>query len=845
MQLGSARICGRSVFSAVCRSRSTNSLYQHVNDTILKSLKFRGLGESSQITNVLTHYLIKRVSNQHEQGSRDYNRVLSEECDLLSHWLMHVSNGTEITSGRIDVDNVVSQMKQRKFSGFKTYDNITDHHHNIRDISWNDTVQNKKALSQYSVAAQEMGQRLWVTEGNRWMVRTINDFFHGGGVQRQFGKDALANSPCIPTDTGVRDWVRSLALSHRLSDREPLRVLDVGSCYNPLVVLSQEEDVALDVTAIDLCPAREHAHSVLQCDFLSLRVGPALSPPIISPPTENSVHSKSPAGTRQLLQLPAAHFHAVCMSLVMSYLPSGQIRRLMITKARELLTQPAPVPPLNKHSTSESISKECLSYGLLLIVETYGSKYSDGTWIGGVPRLKMSVPADSPVADEMASEKHLEQEMLSLGFQKINIAPLVVKQGKLSKRKAITMAFRTTAGTPAASLGTRQEFSTHILPVGIVGCGIGGAALARKLEREKVPYVVFESDANVSSRRQGYALTLQQGLVALRDLAVTADGMRSSSVADPLYTQSRVKKNDDDDIKGKCSTVKGCTSTHSHVSLTDKGKVIGVYGAPSPVAHVPLCGDRLFTLERETLRSHQISVMGDMNGVRDGDNCDGRNGSVGVKSTRGRKNVHMPRQALRAALLEGVPDDKILWNHRLKDVEEVKPGTQRSRSEDESELLLTFDNNKQYRVSGLVGADGIYSAVRRQCFSAALNCHRIGDPLNYLGLVVILGICPTLVRNNMHTELDSWTHGELSLMAREAEIRGSGSSLSRRKIQWLDGATRVFSMPYDEDNVMWQLSFHMKLDEILCIVDDCAGVIMLRILTLHDYLHICYTKLLS
>eukprot|EP00961_Rhodomonas_salina_P114026 1533872-Rhodomonas_salina.1 len=54
----------------------------------------------------------------------------------------------------------------------------------------------------------------------------------------------------------------------------------------------------------------------------------------------------------------------------------------------------------------------------------------------------------------------------------------------------------------------------------IVGAGIAGLALALALQQGGVPCVVFERDAAFASRKQGYALTIQQGCKALHSLGV-------------------------------------------------------------------------------------------------------------------------------------------------------------------------------------------------------------------------------------------------------------------------------------------------------------------------------------
>ena len=60
--------------------------------------------------------------------------------------------------------------------------------------------------------------------------------------------------------------------------------------------------------------------------------------------------------------------------------------------------------------------------------------------------------------------------------------------------------------------------------VAIVGGGLAGCATALALKQRGVACVIFEGDASQNERPQGYALTLQQGSRALRQLGVAVRG---------------------------------------------------------------------------------------------------------------------------------------------------------------------------------------------------------------------------------------------------------------------------------------------------------------------------------
>jgi salicylate hydroxylase len=57
----------------------------------------------------------------------------------------------------------------------------------------------------------------------------------------------------------------------------------------------------------------------------------------------------------------------------------------------------------------------------------------------------------------------------------------------------------------------------------IVGGGIGGAALAVALHNRGIPYRLYEKDAHAAVRKQGYALTLQQGMSIMKWLGFDRD----------------------------------------------------------------------------------------------------------------------------------------------------------------------------------------------------------------------------------------------------------------------------------------------------------------------------------
>lgn len=166
-----------------------------------------------------------------------------------------------------------------------------------------------------------------------------------------------------------------IALPDDICTQRKIRLLDVGSCYNPFIKSPNAD--SFDVTALDLQPVNS---TVFQCDFLKLEVGSSfrtqtIDGEIVTASSSNSSDEAVQSFTR-LLELPAEGFDAITMSLVLSYLPTPQHRREMISKARALLTNSNRTAleskkasaELNSSDDANGVSSTCYP-GVLVIAE--------------------------------------------------------------------------------------------------------------------------------------------------------------------------------------------------------------------------------------------------------------------------------------------------------------------------------------------------------------------------------------------------------------------------------------------------------------------------------------------
>jgi len=150
-----------------------------------------------------------------------------------------------------------------------------------------------------------------------------------------------------------------------------------------------------------------------------------------------------------------------------------------------------------------------------------------------------------------------------------------------------------------------------------------------------------------------------------------------------------------------------------------------------------------------------------------------------VEKSAKRKNMHIARQKLRLLLLQELGDSKSLkWGRKLIGLSDNESG----------KVDLGFQAGEKQEIAEadlVVGADGIYSAVRKLVIGEEKN------PLQYLGCIVILGICPIKSLGDIASPLfDSAT-----------------------VFQTVNGHERIYVMPYDKDAVMWQVSFPMPESE--------------------------------
>ena len=341
------------------------SLQHHVKLCIETTLRERAEAECDpQIINQTIHsstsLFNQLITNpKYTASNKEFVTVGDSICNAIRRVSEPVLS--DLFDGRIEIEEILEYYQNDVEKNKLVFDTISSHHKAITKQDWAGVVSSTEALSKYASAAAAMGAKKWVIEGNLWMEKFAVSYFRLGGARKHYLKteynindmkfssaevkrawvDRFAKDLMIHSATTTSSSAPSSSLSESLysyhSNARKIRLLDVGSCYNPIE--KSDQNRLFEVTALDLCPTDP---SVFQCDFLNLTIGETNTIPIIKSinSIENNEEIKNEIKEKDkniLLQLPAHSYDAITMSLVLSYLPTPEQRIEMIRKARKLL----------------------------------------------------------------------------------------------------------------------------------------------------------------------------------------------------------------------------------------------------------------------------------------------------------------------------------------------------------------------------------------------------------------------------------------------------------------------------------------------------------------------------
>ena len=151
---------------------------------------------------------------------------------------------------------------------------------------------------------QKLSNEYWVNETRlRWLSDKLNLYFLQNDRRRFFQRLTRKMGEGEFNEEGTKV--------------EIVRILDVGSCHNPLAKCLENKS-AFDIKAIDLSPATK---DVKKCDFLNVTISE----------TEEKEEGN------ELKSVARKSFEAVVFCLLLEYIPSPSLRLKGVKKAVEIL----------------------------------------------------------------------------------------------------------------------------------------------------------------------------------------------------------------------------------------------------------------------------------------------------------------------------------------------------------------------------------------------------------------------------------------------------------------------------------------------------------------------------
>lgn len=230
---------------------------------------------------------------------------------------------------------------------------IKDVHSSLRKTSfklgaekaWQEHCKNQGMLVKYADYMQKLATTHW--ENNcasdkseassriEWAANFCNNYFTTKEYEKYRENDQNIASKINLMNLEITEVTYS----------DPLKLIDVGSCYNPFKKYEN-----FDVLAIDLCPANI---SVLQCDFLSVPIG-----------TQTVIEDT------KVVKLQENSYDIVTFCFLLEYIPSSDLRISACEKALSLLRPGGLLivnTPDSKHAGANCKLMKCWRYTLAKI----------------------------------------------------------------------------------------------------------------------------------------------------------------------------------------------------------------------------------------------------------------------------------------------------------------------------------------------------------------------------------------------------------------------------------------------------------------------------------------------
>jgi 25S rRNA (adenine2142-N1)-methyltransferase len=230
------------------------------------------------------------------------------------------------------------------------------------DTVWSDHVTKEKEMRRnYAKSMLALATQHWSNESEEhgrqsridWTQKSVLEYFFGSCVHDEYDllKSGLFTSACkdlrrelfeegnlvkdpmsgkfmmgedqaeMIKEAGKQKWKRTIGEDSK-GYATKLKLLDVGSCFNPFKLFNQFQSLAVDISPASPC--------VTEMDFLTVPVVNEFS-------CEHTETKRQKCDTNDLIYLPVDHFHVIVFSLLLEYFPSAHQRWICCLKANRTL----------------------------------------------------------------------------------------------------------------------------------------------------------------------------------------------------------------------------------------------------------------------------------------------------------------------------------------------------------------------------------------------------------------------------------------------------------------------------------------------------------------------------
>ncbi|XP_049859163.1 S-adenosylmethionine sensor upstream of mTORC1 [Schistocerca gregaria] len=229
-------------------------------------------------------------------------------------------------------------------------------HHSLRrqckklghEQAWKYHCNQKNILKKYASVMHTLATKFWEQSNDplvngssnriQWVVTMCMNYFLNGGRVEELIKEVKKQSYCTE-NTSKSSLICENSIFNVSPEKsmEKLKLLDVGSCYNPFSQFS-----VFQVVPIDLAPATP---DVWECDFLNAKI---------------SDYGHNSLTVQQILtqgEIPANFFDVVVFSLFLEYIPCPQERYKCCQKAYTALRPEGLlfiITPDSRHATANA-----------------------------------------------------------------------------------------------------------------------------------------------------------------------------------------------------------------------------------------------------------------------------------------------------------------------------------------------------------------------------------------------------------------------------------------------------------------------------------------------------------